>query len=373
MCKDMKIQSQASKSKAKYKVGNFCTQYGLPSIAPSKRKSREKGSSEKFHRKRTASKYYRKQKYIHFKDNDFYKKGRKSRPIGKHGESIPKASKQCFNCEKKGHFRKECRSKAKTLINTLVSDQTNKEEIFKLLELDHMDSESSSTFSDQEIYQLNQSSSSRVSSSTSSSPDIGMACKDSCCRNKTINVLSSQEELLIDLIEQIEDPVIKAQYLSKFHKSLVKETKEPEPRTPEPKVNLEKIYNRFTNTRKEVTVNDLQHEIKETKSEVRTLKQELTILRVDHNFLDQRLKHLENTTHQGNEESSSFQNPSNDEDETINPIADMVLEQPTQKFLETISRINFQKWHSKVRIVISKDIEFQVIALVVYYESVLGF
>ena len=32
-------------------------------------------------------------------------------------------------------------------------------------------------------------------------------------------------------------------------------------------------------------------------------------------------------------------------------------------FLQTISRINFQKWHSKVRIVISKDFEFKVVAL----------
>ena len=61
MCRDLKIQSQASKSKAKYEVGNFCTQYGLPSIA----------SSEKFHRKRTASKYYRKQKSSHFKEMIF--------------------------------------------------------------------------------------------------------------------------------------------------------------------------------------------------------------------------------------------------------------------------------------------------------------
>ena len=62
MFRDLKIQSQASKSKAKYEVGNFCTQYGLPSIAPSKRKCKykENGSSEKCHRKRTASKYYRK-------------------------------------------------------------------------------------------------------------------------------------------------------------------------------------------------------------------------------------------------------------------------------------------------------------------------
>ena len=44
LCRDMKIQS--SKSKAKYQVGNFYTQYGLPSVIP-KRKSkfREKSSS----------------------------------------------------------------------------------------------------------------------------------------------------------------------------------------------------------------------------------------------------------------------------------------------------------------------------------------
>ena len=48
MCKDLKIQSQANKSKAKYEIGNFCTQYGLPSVIP-KRKSkfREKGSFER--------------------------------------------------------------------------------------------------------------------------------------------------------------------------------------------------------------------------------------------------------------------------------------------------------------------------------------
>ena len=42
----------------------------------------------------------------------------------------------------------------------------------------------------------------------------------------------------------------------------------------------------------------------------------------------------------------------------------MVQEESSEKFLETINRINFQKWHSKVRIVISKDIEFEVIALI---------
>ncbi|KAK9988923.1 hypothetical protein SO802_029162 [Lithocarpus litseifolius] len=144
-----------------------------------------------------------------------------------------------------------------------------------------------------------------------------------------------------------------------------KETKEPRPRNSEPKVNLKKIYNRFTKTKKEVTVNDLQQKIKETKFEVRTLKQELTFLRVDHSLLDQKIKRLISTSHQGNEKGPSFQNPLDEVDKTVNPTAHMVQEeQPNQKFLETISGINFQKWHSKVKIVISKDFEFEVIVLI---------
>ena len=159
--------------------------------------------------------------------------------------------------------------------------------------------------------------------------------------------------------------MIKAQRLSDFHKTLVKEASTSKPRFQEPKVDLEKIYNRFTKSKKEGTVQDLQKEIKDTKSEVRTLKQELTILRVNHNLLDQRVKQLENASHQGNEEGTSFQNPSDEEvDETVNPTAEMGQEESSEKFLETISRINFQKWHSKVRIVISKDFEFEVIALI---------
>ena len=82
MCIDMKIQNQANKDKrkAKYKVGNFYTQYGLPSIAPSKRKPREK----EYLRKRIASKYYRShKKSSNFRRNYFYKKSRKSKDYHK--------------------------------------------------------------------------------------------------------------------------------------------------------------------------------------------------------------------------------------------------------------------------------------------------
>ena len=86
-------------------------------------------------------------------------------------------------------------------------------------------------------------------------------------------------ELLLDLIEAIEDPSIKAQKLTLFHQALVKETSKPPIKIQQPKVDLEQIYSRFTQPKKEVTVNDLQKQIKEARSEFRSLKQELTIQR----------------------------------------------------------------------------------------------
>ena len=67
--------------------------------------------------------------------------------------------------------------------------------------------------------------------------------------------------------------------------------------------------------------------------------------------------------------SPLYQNSLDDEienvyDESSNPTTNMVLEEPAQKYIDTISRIDFQKCHSKVKIVISKDFEFKVIALI---------
>ena len=64
MCIDQKMIRQQLKNakKAKYEMGNFCEQFGLPSIAPS-RKNRKK--SDKFFRKKLAPYYntYTKRKF----------------------------------------------------------------------------------------------------------------------------------------------------------------------------------------------------------------------------------------------------------------------------------------------------------------------
>ena len=128
----------------------------------------------------------------------------------------------------KGHFKKECPGKSPT--HSLVS-----EEISKALEPDQPKNSSIV----REICQIYQDSSSpRVPNSTSSSLDEAIPCTDSCCRNNTVDVLSKQEELLLDLIEQIKDPEEKVRRLSEFHKTLVKEASTSKPRIPEPIVDF---------------------------------------------------------------------------------------------------------------------------------------
>jgi hypothetical protein len=62
MCIDMKISNQANKDKkkAKYEMGNFCEQYGLPSVAPSKK-----------HKKSRKHEEYR---YIYLRKRPFYQR-----------------------------------------------------------------------------------------------------------------------------------------------------------------------------------------------------------------------------------------------------------------------------------------------------------
>ncbi len=79
----------------------------------------------------------------------------------------------------------------------------------------------SSSSSENNILVTNSSSNYQSASENSSSPNIELGCKDSCC--KTVNVLTKQkeqEELQINLISKLENPKLRSKYLVKFTKLL---------------------------------------------------------------------------------------------------------------------------------------------------------
>ena len=78
-------------------MGNFCEQYDLPPIAPSKQKSKK---HDKSHKK------YKKYRNNFVKPNDFYAK---KKNVSKKYVKQRSGKGKCFNCGKPGHFSKNCK------------------------------------------------------------------------------------------------------------------------------------------------------------------------------------------------------------------------------------------------------------------------
>jgi len=268
MCIDMKISNQANKDKknAKYEMGNFCEQYGLPSVAPSKKHKK----SRKYEEYRKYKKMFKRFKKRSFEPNDFYKKDKK-KPKKKF-----KKRDGCYKCGKSSHFAKDC--KAKETIKQLKVSNEEKENLIRMLEI--QDTEPSE-------YESEPSSSKNYCSCSSnkskSGPDINFGCNDTCC--KTISVMTKeeeQEELLLDLISKIENPELKRQYLEKLRKLI---TKREVNKFKSLEISLSNTLKRFDRLKEQITIKDLQLEVNRIKSDIRILKEENQELKQDVNLL----------------------------------------------------------------------------------------
>ncbi|CAL8993769.1 unnamed protein product, partial [Prunus brigantina] len=225
MCVDFKIgkQIQSDRKSAKYELGNFCEQYGLAPVPP----SRKHKSSYPSHIRKSRHYSCRKQSFRHNnEDNEFYKKKKFHRKKNwskalireknsRFKKSSDKRKVKCYKCQKFGHYANEC--KVKDTIKQLKITDEEKDKLIKVLELRNSESSENET-----IVANSESESYQSSNSQSSSPQVQFGCKDKYCnRIKSVSVLTKQEEqeeLLIDLISKVENPELKSEYLKKLKK-----------------------------------------------------------------------------------------------------------------------------------------------------------
>ena len=116
------------------------------------------------------------------------------------------------------------------------------------------------------------------------------------------------------MISQIENPELKQEFLNKLKKNLIKDENVKKMKS---MISFEETLERFNRKKsKELTVNDLQHEINVAKQEIIelnefktiksdniNLKQELLLLRIDKN-LDKHQSDNEQDEHKDGDESS---------------------------------------------------------------------
>ena len=218
MCNDKKLLKHQlkNKRKAKYEMGDFCEQYGLPPTAPSRKKEKK---HDKIHKNYSHKKYikYKNNSVNPVKPNDFYAK---KKNISKKYDKQRSGKGKCFNCGKPGHFSKHCNqkpSKLKNKFNMLKIDDKDQEELFRILE-----SKNSSDSLEDDFSSSSNSYYQSAADDSSDSPNIKIGCRDSCCNViKSVNTLTKGEEnekLIIQLINQIQNLELQKEYLDKFKK-----------------------------------------------------------------------------------------------------------------------------------------------------------
>ena len=164
-------------------------------------------------------------------------------------------------------------------------DDKEQEELFRILESNN------SSDSLEEDFSSSSDSCYQSANDFSDSPNIKIGCRYSCCNViKTVNVLTKSEEnesLLIKLISQIENPELQKEYLDKLKKNLIKDENVKKLKST---ISFEETLERFNKKKsKDLTINDLQHEITVVKQEIIELKNEFKNIKSDKNNLKQEL------------------------------------------------------------------------------------
>ena len=192
-------------------------------------------------------------------------------------------------------------------------DNKDQEELFKILESNN------SSDSLEDDFSSSSNSCYQSADYSSDSPNIKIGCRDSCCNViNSVNTLTKGEEnekLIFQLINQIQNLKLQKEYLDKFKKNLLKEETGKKLKST---ISFEENLERFNKKKsKDLTVNDLQHEItiikqemidlknefKNIKNDNYNIKQELIMLKIDKSLYHQQIDN-EQDEHKNGDESS---------------------------------------------------------------------
>jgi hypothetical protein len=358
LCNDLRMTHQLEKEKkyAKLELGNFCEQFGyspLKTIAPSRQRRKQQKLYKNSNKRNKPYKFYNNKPY---KNSNFRTQAKN---VGKQKDRTP----VCYRCGKTGHFQKNC--KVKKEINKIDISKYSTEQLKdKFLQILQTDSENESNdsladnASDNEIFQIENSSESSCSENSSEEGIELCHCnnKDFCSCKKTINVLSKSEQIIFELIDKIEDPQIKIEYLKKI--SQIEHQETPLAKPDKTKYNYTNISDMFKKQKAQVTIQDLQLEINSIKQEIRKIRensqtayeqfsQEISALKLGNN------KQVQIPS------SSEIEDKLQDDDD----IEYLPKSSSTDLFINLIERVIFQKWYTEVQIVVNKEYYFTIVAL----------
>ena len=149
----------------------------------------------------------------------------------------------------------------KKKINEIFQGQPEMQERFTKLLI----SEAETSSDNESIYSINEVENSSDSSSES------QEFSDDLCACKQINVITKNDkQILLEIIDKIEDPEIKKEYLLKLKEIVTKEEKFTNPET----YNLNRILEKYPTQSlfKQITTGELQTEIKQVKTQIRELQ-----------------------------------------------------------------------------------------------------
>ena len=192
MCSQLRLRYKVKKDlkASKKDLRSFCAQYGIEMPVPP---SQKHNISKYSKRKSYSNKEYSKKKYRKYKSHKSNKTTQN--PTKPHKREI-----RCFKCGQKGHIAPNCR---KQRLNVLSDSE--EEYYFE-------DNTSSSWYDNSQNKNL-------IPEKDQNEIDKIENC---LCQ---INVLTTDQELLIEMVDQIEDKEVKAKYIRKIVEQNTKATR----------------------------------------------------------------------------------------------------------------------------------------------------